>query len=218
MKRWSGWIVLGLVFTLLTGCSNASSYIKDSYPLVDVQGKGKDNAKVYIAENQDVPTVAKQIAEKETPKEQSKVSTDKMFLVYKQKIINIQQDPDNAKNTLLEIDSIEYAKDNYAASFLKTYLTASVIQAVLGELADSASNSDYGGYGSQPSSTNTTKNTTVKDDSSTPTTSDRTGSFSSKSKAKSSTSALSRKNDGSTPSFKTPKTSKKTGSFTKKKK
>jgi hypothetical protein len=77
MKRWCGWIALGLIFTLLLGCSNASNYIKETYPLVDVQGKGKENAKVYSAENQDV-TVAEELALKESPREQSKLIRSNM--------------------------------------------------------------------------------------------------------------------------------------------
>jgi hypothetical protein len=222
MKRWSGWIALGLVLTLLLGCSNASNYIKEAYPLVDVQGNGKENAKVYSAENQDVPAVALELAKKETPKEQSKDSKDIMFLIYKDKIINIQKDPANEKITLIEINSIQYAKDNYASDFLKAYLTASVLQSVLGRgWFNNTSNSDYGGYSSQPSTTNKTKSSTAKADSNAPTTSDRIGSFSSKLNTKTklaSSSALTRKNDGSKPSFKKPSTSKKSGSFTKKKK
>jgi hypothetical protein len=222
IKRWSGWIALGLIFTLLVGCANANNYIKETYPLVDVQGKGKENAKVYSAENQDVPTVAHELAQKEKPKEKSKESKDQMFLIYKAKIINIQKDPTNEKNSLIEIDSIEYAKNNYAADFLKGYLTASILQSVLGGgwFSDNG-HSDYGGYSSQPSASKSTKSTTsTKSDSNTPATSDRTGTFSSKSssKTKSTSSALTRKNDGSKPSFKKPSTSKKSGSFTKKKK
>lgn len=221
MKRWSGWIALGIIFTLMVGCSNANNYIKETYPLVDVQGAGKENAKVYSAENQDVPTVAHELAQKETPKEKSKESTEKMFLIYKDKIINIQKDPTNEKNSLIEIDSIQYAKNNYASDFLKTYLTATILQSVLGGgwFSDDGK-SKYGGYSSQSSSSQSTKSATVKKDPNTPTTSDRKGTFSSKSstKAKSTSSALKRKNDGSTPSFKKPSTSKKSGSFTKKKK
>jgi hypothetical protein len=220
MKRWSGWIAFGLIFTLLLGCSNASNYIKETYPLVDVQGKGKDNAKIYAAENQDVPAVARELAQKETPKEQSKESKDKMFLIYQEKIINIQKDPSNEKNSLIEIDSIQYAKDNYASDFLKAYLTASILQSVLGgSWVSNNGKSDYGGYSSQPSAAKSTKRST-KADSNAPTTSDRAGSFSSKSntKTKSTSSALTRKNDGSKPAFKKPSTSKKSGSFTKKKK
>jgi hypothetical protein len=217
MKRWSGWIALVLVFSLLIGCSNAGNYIKDTYPLVDVLGKGKDNAKVYAAENKDVPTVAKELAEKEAPKEKSKESTDKMFLVYKEKIINIQKDPATEKNSLIEIDSIQYAKDNYGSSFLQGYLTASILQSVMGGgwFSDNRA-SDYRGYSSSSKDTNSP---TIKSDDKKPTTSERAGSFSSKSRTKSKTnsSVLSRKNDGSKPSFKKPGTSKKFGSFSSKK-
>jgi hypothetical protein len=220
MKRWSGWIALVLVFSLLMGCSNASNYIKDTYPLVDVQGKGKDNAKVYNAENKDVPTVAKELTNKEAPKEKSKESTDNMFLIYNEKIINIQKDPVNEKNTLIEIDSIQYAKDNYASSFLQGYLTASILQSVMGGgwFSDNRS-SDYRGYNTDPQSNRNTTSSTIKSDDKKPTTSERSGTFSSKSNAKSKTksSMLSRKNDGSKPSFKKPTTSKKSGSFSSKK-
>jgi hypothetical protein len=207
MKRWSGWIALGLIFSLLLGCSNASNYIKETYPLVDVQGNGKNNAKVYSAADKDVPAVAEEITKQETPEEVSKRSTEKMFLIYNGKIINIQKDPANDSNSLVEIDSIEYAKHNYASDFLKSYLTASILQSVLGgSWIKDDGKSQYGGYSTQP-----------KPDSKKPSTSERSGSFSSKSKAPSSSSALSRKNDGSTPSFKQPSTSKRSGSFTKKK-
>lgn len=219
MKRWSGWIALGIIFTLLMGCSNANNYIKETYPLVDVQGSGKENAKIYSAENQDVPTVANELAQKEAPKEKSKESKERMFLIYKEKIINIQKDPANEKNSLIEIDSIQYAKDNYTSDLLKTYLTATILQSVLGGgWFSDGGHSDYRGYSSQ--STKGTKSSTVKKDPNAPTTSDRTGTFSSKSKtkSKSTSSVLKRKNDGSTPSFKKPTTSKKSGSFTTKRK
>jgi hypothetical protein len=216
MKRWSGWIALLIVFSLLMGCSNASNYIKDTYPLVDVQGTGKGNAKVYSVENKDVPTVAEELADHEAPKETSKESTDKMFLIYKEKIINIQRDPANEKNSLIEIDSIEYAKDNYGSSFLQAYLTASILQSVMGGgwFSDTHA-SDYRGYGSAPEYRANTKSSTMKSDDKQPTTSERSGTFSSKSnsKSKNKSSQLSRKNDGSKPSFKKPRTSKKSGSF-----
>jgi hypothetical protein len=220
MKRWSGWLALLLVFSLLTGCSNASNYIKQTYPLVDVQGNGKDNAKVYAVANKDVPTVAKELAQKEAPKETSKENSDTMFLIYKEKIINIQKDPSKDKNSLVEIDSIQYAKDNYDSTFLKAYLTASILQSVMGGgwFTDSGK-SDYRGYSSGPGSNKSGNGSTITSDDKKPTTSARSGTFSSKAntKSKSGASALSRKNDGSKPSFKKPTTSKKSGSFSSKK-
>jgi uncharacterized protein (DUF1330 family) len=42
-----------------------------------------------------------------------------MFLVYKDKVINIQKDPSDSNNTLVQLDSIEYAKSHYDSSFYK---------------------------------------------------------------------------------------------------
>ncbi|MGG2201821.1 DUF4247 domain-containing protein [Paenibacillus validus] len=55
-----------------------------------------------------------------------------MFLVYDNKIIHVQKDPDNENTTLVELDTIQYAKDNYDSSFLQGYLTATLIQSVFG--------------------------------------------------------------------------------------
>lgn len=208
-----------LVVALIAGCSNASSYVKDNYPLVNVQGKGKDSAKIYSAEGKDVPTVANELADKEKPKEHSKESSDQMFLVYQDKIINIQKDPENAKNSLIEIDTIEYAKDHYDSSFLQGYLTATLLQSLFGGgwFNNRNSHTDYKGYTTSKSYTDNRPNTSNIDKK--PTTSDRTGFFGT---GKSSGSG-SVKNDGSTPKLGKPSglskpgTSSRSGSFSKRK-
>lgn len=211
-----------LVLALIAGCSSASSYVKDQYPLVNVQGKGKESAKIYSAEGKDVPTVAKELAEKEKPQERSKESSDQMFLVYQDKIINIQKDPENAANSLIEIDTIEYARSNYDSSFLQGYLTASLLQSLFGGgWFNRSTPSDYRGFGSSKSYTDNRTGTTDKSSSSEkkPTTSDRTGIFGS---GKSSGSG-SYKTDGSTPKYgnpsskSKPSTSSRSGSFSKRK-
>ena len=94
MKRWTSWLSFLLIIALLTACgADAGRYIKDEYPLVSVDGKGKQSSKVYLVEGKSVPAVAAELAAKETPKEKSKESEDQMFLVYNDKVINIQKDP-----------------------------------------------------------------------------------------------------------------------------
>jgi hypothetical protein len=214
MKRWTGWISLFLAFALLVGCSNAGSYVQSHYPLVDVQGNGKDTAKVYSAENKDVPAVAKELANNETPQEMSKQSQDKMFLIYKDKIINIQKDPANDQNSLVELDTIQYAQENYGSTFLQGYLTATVLQSIFGGgWFHNSQTSVYHGY------TSVSKSPSKAGDTNKPNTSERTGSFSSKSST-SDKSALTRKNDGSKPSYKSsgkPSTGNRSGSFSKRK-
>ncbi len=91
MKAWKPALAFLLILSLLAGCGNATGYVQDQYPLVNVQGKGKTAAKIYEAEGKDVPTVARELADQEKPKETSKTSQDQMFLVYQDKIINLQK-------------------------------------------------------------------------------------------------------------------------------
>jgi hypothetical protein len=132
MKRWTAWMAVVLIVALLAGCADAGAYVKDHYPLVKAEGQGNQVVKVYSAEGKDVPTVAKELSAEERPRETSKESADQMFLVYDDKIINLQKDPKNPANTLVEIDSIAYARDHYDSSFLQGYLTASVLQSLFG--------------------------------------------------------------------------------------
>ncbi|NQX61525.1 DUF4247 domain-containing protein [Paenibacillus qinlingensis] len=230
MKRWTSWLSFILIIALLTACgADAGRYIKDEYPLVSVDGKGTTMSKVYAVEDKNVPTVANELAAKEKPQEKSKESEDQMFLIYKDKVINIQKDPSDSNNTLVQLDSIEYAKSHYDSSFLQGYLTASLIQSIFGGGWNNnrGSSYDYRGYTKTPTykagtpttpATGSTKETK-------PTTSDRTGGFTSGAANPSSgSSSTARKNDGSTtnkvtkpsttkPSTSKPSTTKKTGSF-----
>jgi hypothetical protein len=184
MNRWTKWIVILLSFALIAGCSNAQSYVSDHYPLVDVQGKGKDTSKIYAVEGKDVPAVAKELAAQEQPKEMSKESPDQMFLAYTDKIVQVQKDPANDKNSLVEISTIEYAKNHYDSSFLQGYLTATLIQSLFGGGGwfGRSSTPDYRGYTNAPRSGGSSpynSSPQVSQDKK-PATSDRTGSFNSK--------------------------------------
>lgn len=225
-KRALQWLSILLVFTLLVGCGSASNYIKDNYSLVDVQGQGKTTAKIYSVEGKNVPAVAKELADNEKPQEVSKESEDQMFLVYDDKIINLQKDPSNANNTLVELDSIEYAKQNYDSSFLQGYVAASLLQSLFGGgwfnnnrgagydyrgYTSTKRYDDYGKYQTVPSPSGS--GTTTKPSTPAPSTTERKGSFSSSPSktttpatptAPSSDSSTSRKSDGSTPTYKTP--------------
>ncbi|OAS22366.1 DUF4247 domain-containing protein [Paenibacillus oryzisoli] len=231
MKRWTSWLSFILIIALLTACgADAGRYIKDEYPLVSVDGKGTTMSKVYAVEGKNVPTVANELAAKETPKEKSKESDDQMFLVYRDKVINIQKDPSDSNNTLVQLDSIEYAKTHYDSSFLQGYLTATLLQSIFGGGWNNnrGASYDYRGYTKTPTYKATTPNTGSTNGSTKatkPTTSDRTGGFTSGAANPSSgSSSTARKNDGSTTNKVTkpsssksstskPSTTKKTGSF-----
>ena len=231
MKRWSIWLSFLLIVALIAGCSNASNYVKDNYSLIDVEGAGKSVAKIYLAEGKTVPEVAEELARAEKPQEISKKSDDQMFLVYDNRIINVHKDPENAANTLIEIDSIEYARTHYDSSFLQGYLTGALLQSLFGsdwwDRSGKYGAPTYKGYGSSGGSADTKTTSPNAVDDNKPSTSARTGSFNSKGSAsstgktgtfttgKSGASSSIRKNDGSTPTYKlkVPRTSSRMGSF-----
>jgi hypothetical protein len=236
VKKWTSWVALLVVFALLTACGDAGSYVKQTYPLVSADGNGSNLSEVYAVEGKTVPAVANELAEKEPPKEKSKESLDQMFLLYSDKVINIQKDPKDSSNTLVEVDSVEYAKQHYDSSFLQGFLAASLLQSVMGGgwFGNNRGN-DYRGYTQTPTykSTDSSKTTapTVKKDA--PSTTDRTGTFSTSKKSTTSgsnigsssagSSSASRKNDGSTinrvtkPSSSKPATSSRSGTFSRRK-
>ncbi len=234
INKLSKWIAILLVFTLLAACGDAGNYIKDNYSLIDVQGQGKSTAKIYSVTGKDVPAVAKEIADKEKPTEMSKDSEERMFLVYDNKIINVQKDPNTEGTTLVEVDSIQYAKENYDSSFLQGYVAATLLQSLFGGgwvnssrgsgydykgYTSSKRYNDYGKYQSVPYSGSAgSAGSTTKPQ---PSTSDRKGSFSttpskpqtatpsnpqtgSPSKSSPTVGNSARKNDGSKPTYKTP--------------
>ncbi|GAB7056545.1 MULTISPECIES: DUF4247 domain-containing protein [unclassified Paenibacillus] len=206
MSRISKWLAVVLVFALLAGCGDASNYIKENYSLIDVQGQGKSTAKIYSVEGKNVPTVAKELADQEPPLEISKEDENQMFLVYDNKIINIQKDKENENTTLVQLDSIEYAKEHYDSSFLQGYVAASLLQSLFGSVWSGDSGGyrgytstkryeDYGKHQSAPAPSSTTA----------PSTSERKGTFTtSPSKSVSGSSQSIRRNDGSTKNYKTP--------------
>ncbi|MEY9092762.1 DUF4247 domain-containing protein [Paenibacillus sp. RC84] len=184
MNRWTSWISGLLVFVLLTGCApNASDFVRQEYNLTSADGSGSNLSKVYTAENKDVPAVAKELADREKPREISKESQDQMFLLYPDKVINLQRDDQNPANTLVQVDSIQYAREHYSPSFLQTFLTVAMLQSVLGGgFFNSRGVGDYRGYRSTPTYRGTpggyspgmgTGTGTTKP----PVTSDREGSF-----------------------------------------
>lgn len=239
MKRAARWLALILVFALLAGCGDSGNYIKENYSLIDVQGQGKSTAKIYSVTGKDVPTVAHELEQQEKPQEISKESTERMFLVYDNKIIHVQKDPNNENTTLVELDSVQYAKDNYDPSFLQGYLTATLLQSLFGggwfnshkgyDYRGYTSTKRYDDYGKYQTAPYPGGSAPAKTPAQTaPSTSERKGSFTT-TPPKSGTDTGSdggavRRNDGSMPNYgkapssgsSTPSTSKRTGSFKRK--
>ncbi|TCZ80041.1 DUF4247 domain-containing protein [Paenibacillus albiflavus] len=138
-------LVVALIVPLLAACTYT---VSESFPLESVNKNGKETSYVYRAENQTVPEVAQEIADEKKPKEISKEDMERMFLVYSDEIYHIQKDPNKPEDTLIEVSSKEYVRNNYASDFLRGYITASI----LGSLFDSVGSwgsGNYRGYGTK---------------------------------------------------------------------
>lgn len=138
-------LIFSFIVPLLTACGIKDS-IKEQYPLVSVNGSGNETSYVYRAEDKSVPEVAAALADQKKPKEQSEESTERMFLVYSNEIIQLEQDPDNSSDTLVEVNSTAYVRKNYSSDFLKGYLLASVIGDLFGSGGHGGA---YRGYSSK---------------------------------------------------------------------
>lgn len=138
-------LVISLLASLLAGCG-LSNVAQENYPLEVVNQDGAATSYVYRAAGESVPQVAELLAEQRSPKQISESSEERMFLVYSDEIIHLQQDPQKPEDTLIEVDSKEYVQRNYDSSFLQGYLTAQLI----GSLFDSMNGGGgYRGYTSR---------------------------------------------------------------------
>jgi hypothetical protein len=149
MRKWTRLVAVMLVVSVfLAGCGqNADSFIKNNYQLVDVQGSGNNAQKVYRAPNSKVPDVANTIADQDKPDEVSAKSDERMFLVYGDRVVHVQQDPQKKEDVLVEVDTKEFVRQNYDPSFLEGFLAASLISSMFGSNWRSHPKTGYSGYG-----------------------------------------------------------------------
>ncbi|MBL0386125.1 DUF4247 domain-containing protein [Tumebacillus sp. ITR2] len=150
MSKLTKTIALTLALTVfLVGCGmeNSAQFIKDQYSLEDVKGSGDTQQKVYRAPGQAVPDVAKKIAAEQKPDEMSAESKERMFLVYPNYLIHVQQDPQKTEDTLVEVDTKQFVRQNYDPSFLNGFLAASLLSNIFGSGWRSYPRGGYTGVG-----------------------------------------------------------------------
>lgn len=135
-------LVLSFLVSLLSGCGAPN--VRDTYPLESVNRESGAESFVYRAEGKSVPEVAQELMAAQAPDQASPEDDERMFLVYGDEFYHLQQDPDQPSDTLIEIDTKEYVRNNYNPSFLQGYLTA----VLLSDLFDSMGRSggQYRGY------------------------------------------------------------------------
>lgn len=140
-------LVISLVVPILAGCAEGVlTTAKEHFPLESASGSGAERSYVYRAAGMSVPEAARLLSEQRPPEQQSEESTERMFLVYPDEIVHLQQDPEQPEDTLIEISTREYVRQNYSPSFLEGYLLGSLIS----DLFDHGrySGGQYRGYSS----------------------------------------------------------------------
>ncbi|WP_018133194.1 DUF4247 domain-containing protein [Effusibacillus pohliae] len=118
-------IAVALSVSLLTGCG--SNPVGSLYPLESVTQKGAKTSRVYRAENMTVPEVAQELAEQRKPQEMSRQDPERMFLIYPDELYHLQRDPQKPGDTLIEVDSKEFVRNNYSPGFLEGYILGSIL-------------------------------------------------------------------------------------------
>ncbi|MCR8642085.1 DUF4247 domain-containing protein [Paenibacillus sp. N1-5-1-14] len=139
-------LVFSLLLPLLVACGGDP--VKDNYPLESVNKQGSQQSYVYRAPDKTVPGVAKEIADQNKPQQISKEDPERMFLVYSDKLYNIQKDPAKPTDTLIEVDNKAYVENNYASDFLQAYITLKILDEVFDFVGDSHARK-YRGYTSR---------------------------------------------------------------------
>lgn len=150
VQRVRGLAAVLTVSVLLAGCgaqNAAEQAVRERYALEDVQGAGDTQQKVYRAENRTVPDVAQEIAANDRPDEISRSSEERMFLVYPNQMIHVQQDPEKKTDALVEVNTKEFVRQHYDPSFLQGFIAATFLSTMFGSNWRAYPHGSYTGYG-----------------------------------------------------------------------
>lgn len=124
------------IFLLLVGCGSASiqQLIADKYPLDDVVKSSTyadDTASIYVAEGKSLTDVSSEIQELRKPDNASEIKDNKQVLIYNDYIVTLTKDEDEPNNTLIEVASYGFVRDNYAPSFFDGYIAYMILDDIL---------------------------------------------------------------------------------------
>ncbi|QBP43091.1 DUF4247 domain-containing protein [Paenisporosarcina antarctica] len=134
------------VLLFVSACGNGSGsgslfkdgiedYIGSTYQLFDTvtsTANSDDYAQVYIAENQDISTVASDIQNHEKPSEMSEERDGKQIFIYDNQFVTLTESQDNSSDTMIEVAGEEFVQKNYRPSFFEGYLLASLLGNMFG--------------------------------------------------------------------------------------
>ncbi|WP_226614651.1 DUF4247 domain-containing protein [Guptibacillus hwajinpoensis] len=157
------WLIglLTAFILLLSACGitkDILEIVEGRYQLEDVVASSvdsNDTSKVYLAE-EDIPSVATYLKEQIKPNEVSELKEGKQILVYDDYIVTLEES-DEPSNTLVEVATVGFVRDNYQPDFFDGLLAYYILDEILDvddwgkkqkNRCQSASGNCYGGYGS----------------------------------------------------------------------
>ncbi len=123
------------IFLLLVGCGSTSilEIISDEYPLEDVvesSTNSEDTARVFVAKDKSISKVSSFIKDKKEPTNKSEIKDNKQILIYEDYFVTLTKDENDPDNTLIEVASDGFARDNYRPSFFSGFIAYYILDEV----------------------------------------------------------------------------------------
>ena len=154
------------VLLFVAACGNGSGslfkdgiedYIGNQYQLHDTVTSAENSdqfARIYLAQNQDIASVASDLQSHEEPTEMSEQNNGKQIFIYDNQFVTLTESEDDPSNTMIEIAEEEFVKNNYSPGFFEGYLLASLLGNMFGnnwsrnrnQLCQVNPSRCYGGY------------------------------------------------------------------------
>jgi hypothetical protein len=97
-----------------------AEFISTNYIFQDAvksQVRSEDISEIYLAEDKSIDEVAKELQAHEKPKEVSEKKDNKQVLIYQDSFVILTNDENNAQNTMVEIATYNFVRDNYNPDF-----------------------------------------------------------------------------------------------------
>ncbi|WP_408010323.1 DUF4247 domain-containing protein [Pseudalkalibacillus sp. A8] len=137
MRRIVIGVSMAAIFLLLVGCGSASilNYISDNYPLEDVvesSTNADDVARIFIAEDESITEVSESIRNGMEPEDASEIKDNKQILIYDDHFVTLTPDEVDPDNTLIEVASEEFARDNYTPGFFNGFIAYYILDSIFG--------------------------------------------------------------------------------------
>lgn len=136
MKKLAGFVLVTAFVLLVSACGitkDIQEIVADRYQLEDVVESSVDKgdvSRIYQAEGKDIPSVSSYLQEQIKPNEVSELKQGKQILVYDDYIVSLLEGDDES-NTLVEVATTGFVRDNYQPSFFDGLLAYYILDEIL---------------------------------------------------------------------------------------